>query len=361
MLRRTIYSLVVAAFFAVPVVSCATATTTADPPLPTADAGSDSTMGTDAAPTGTTCKSDTDCSDPGKKKCDPVSKTCQACVPNQDTCTAGNYCGKESNGNYACIPGCKTDPDCAALADGGVGDASADGGYVPQVTPACCNHVCSNTSGDAKNCGTCGNACSAGGGCCSSVCQDLQNSLTQCGACGSLCAPAHVAVAQCGSGACGYTACTAPFADCDANKANGCEADTSTDANNCGVCGKKCANGQSCTAGACVTCGADEVSYNGHCYYLDGSAGACDAGYARAPEAILSQVASLFQGKNYKHAISDFCCIWTSDALANWGMTYPSGTCNKAGPIQAGEPSLGGANCNAISSHSAKQLTFCGK
>lgn len=357
MLRRALFLLSLAAGL---VIGCATATTTVDPPWPTGDGGTDSTA-PDAGPTGASCKGDSDCTDASKKKCDPVSKTCQACVPTQDTCSSGNYCGKDGGGNYACLPGCKTDPDCATL-DAGVVDASADGGVTPAVIPACCNHVCSNTSGDAKNCGKCGNACGAGAGCCSSSCQDTQSSLTNCGACGSNCTPAHVTVAQCTAGACSYTSCSAPYSDCDGVKSNGCESDTSTDANNCGVCGKKCALGQQCAGGACVTCGSDEVSYQGHCYYLDGSNGVCDSGYARASEVILAQVASLFQGKGYKHNVSNFCCIWTSDVAANWGMTYPSGTCNKAGPIQAGEPSLGGANCNNITYHSSTmQLTFCGK
>nr|MBK7068859.1 DUF5050 domain-containing protein [Deltaproteobacteria bacterium] len=47
-------------------------------------------------------------------------------------------------------------------------------------------------------------------------------------------------------------ACAPGTADCDGGFANGCEASLSTSAN-CGACGRACAAGQTCTAGACVS------------------------------------------------------------------------------------------------------------
>ncbi len=53
------------------------------------------------------------------------------------------------------------------------------------------------------------------------------------------------------------TTCARGFADCDRSTSNGCEADLSSDASNCGSCGHACAGGEVCTGGACVdTCGA---------------------------------------------------------------------------------------------------------
>lgn len=347
MLRRALLGLALAVFATGPVLGCDTSTTTLDPPLPSADGGTDAS--------GASCRSDSDCADPAKKKCDTASNTCQACIPGPDTCASGAYCGKESGGSYGCLPGCKTDPDCAGLADAGAGDAGADGGSAPSVTPACCDHVCSNTAGDAKNCGTCGNACGAGAACCNSACLDTKSTLANCGGCGTTCAPANAAVAQCAAGVCGYTACTAPFNDCDLNKANGCESNPSTDVNNCGACGTKCGAGQGCSYATC--CGPNEVGYNGKCYYLDGSGGACDAGFARAAESVLAVVASRFAGKNYKHTVSDNCCVWTSDPLEHYGMVSH---CSTNGPFSAGEPALGGGNCVGLANQAPAQLTFCG-
>jgi hypothetical protein len=43
----------------------------------------------------------------------------------------------------------------------------------------------------------------------------------------------------------------AGFVDCDGVRANGCEAELSTDALNCGACGRSCATGRRCVDGAC--------------------------------------------------------------------------------------------------------------
>lgn len=322
-----------------------------DASIPTGDAAVDVAIGG-------ACKTNVDCKDPKTPKCDPTAKLCVACLPTADDCASGTYCAKVGQG-YACQTGCKADPECATALDGGVSDAAADGdaGFVPQTTPACCDHVCVNTSIDAKNCGKCGSACTAGSSCCNSTCLDTQTTLANCGGCGKTCAPQNVTTAQCTAGSCGYSTCTGGFSDCDNDKSTGCEADTQTDKNNCGVCGKKCVGSETCVAGTCVVCGTNEVSFNGKCYYLDGSGGTCIQGYARAPQTALAQVASMFAGKNYKSKVSTNCCVWTSDNVQNYGMTTH---CNANGPFSNGEPALGGTGCSGVYITGAGQLTFCG-
>ncbi len=307
---------------------------------------------------GGACKTSADCKDPKTPKCDLTAKVCVACLPTADDCAPGTYCAKVGQG-YACQTGCKADPECA-VTDGGIGEASVDAGdagFVPQSTPACCDHVCVNTSLDAKHCGKCGNACVSGSSCCNSSCLDTQGTLANCGGCGKLCAPQNVTTAQCTTGTCGYSTCSATFSDCDNDKTNGCEANTQTDKNNCGVCGKKCLVNETCVAGSCVTCGTNEVSFGGKCYYLDGSGGTCISGYARAPESVLAQITAQFAGKNYKTKISTNCCVWTSDPKENYGMTTH---CNSNGPFSNGEPALGGSGCTNVAIQGAGQLTFCG-
>ena len=46
-------------------------------------------------------------------------------------------------------------------------------------------------------------------------------------------------------------ACAAGFGDCNADLGDGCEIDTQTDKNNCGMCGKVCGPNETCGAGAC--------------------------------------------------------------------------------------------------------------
>ncbi|CAF1287203.1 unnamed protein product [Didymodactylos carnosus] len=106
-----------------------------------------------------------------------------------------------------------------------------------------------------------------------------------------------------------------------------------------------------------VECLSYEVSYNGHCYYLDGSGGRCAPYYSRASTDILSIIASKFIGKNYKSIISDNCCVWTSDTYQTFGM---NADCNTMGPFKEGPLSPGGGCRNATNRH-PKQLTFCGR
>ena len=58
-------------------------------------------------------------------------------------------------------------------------------------------------------------------------------------------------MAACVGGACAVDTCLAPWGDCNGLAADGCERDPSVDANNCGACGARCAQGQVCQAGAC--------------------------------------------------------------------------------------------------------------
>jgi hypothetical protein len=82
----------------------------------------------------------------------------------------------------------------------------------------------------------------------------LATDKNNCGACGNVCALAH-ATSTCTAGACAVSACSAGFANCDGNAANGCESATTTDPKNCGGCGKVCALANTnpvCAASVCV-------------------------------------------------------------------------------------------------------------
>lgn len=104
----------------------------------------------------------------------------------------------------------------------------------------------------------------------------------------------------------------------------------------------------------------NDVEHAGHCYYLDGSKGACDPGYAISSNAKLALVLAAnpnaWQGKNYKHVVSDNCCVLTKDTVENYGMVS---TINMPGPFDAGEPVLGGSGCTMKTNLTPKQLTLC--
>ncbi len=118
--------------------------------------------------------------------------------------------------------GCERDGDCAM------------GGR----RMACCAGRCLDVSGDAKNCGRCGNACA--GNCCDGACSDPQTDARNCGGCGMACSTTH-ATSACAGGECGLGACEAGWGDCDHDAKNGCETNLHVDAANCTACGMACA------------------------------------------------------------------------------------------------------------------------
>src|SRR5262249_22305765 len=133
---------------------------------------------------------------------------------------------------------------------------------------------------DAKNCGTCGHACTVANGtgtCAASTCAVLTcaagfadcdglysngceaslNTTANCGMCGASCDLPN-ASSICKTGACAITSCTGTFADCDNDPKNGCETNLATSPTHCGACGTVCnaTNGTpSCATGSCsITC-----------------------------------------------------------------------------------------------------------
>lgn len=105
-----------------------------------------------------------------------------------------------------------------------------------------------------------------------------------------------------------------------------------------------------------VVCQSYEVSWNGHCYYLDGSGGSCASGYSLATNGVLTCIATNFTGKNYASIVSGNCCIWTADTYECYGLVS---NCNAAGPFTSG-PTFDGNGCLNVQLHGTSQLTFCG-
>jgi hypothetical protein len=97
--------------------------------------------------------------------------------------------------------------------------------------------------------------CNAGYGNCDGIaangCEtNTQTSPQNCGVCGNICSVAN-GTAGCAGGACTVASCNAGYANCDGNAANGCETNTQTSSTNCGSCGHACTLGQNCVSGIC--------------------------------------------------------------------------------------------------------------
>ncbi len=232
--------------------------------------------------------------------CDAATGRCVPCTPTTDRCPAGQYCVAGMN---RCASGCRNDAACtgstsrcnptthacvACLDNGGcslsavcVGNECVSACSASRPCPAgqgCCLAGCADTQSSTENCGGCGTRCVAPNAtpvCRSGVCgvgsctapfancdgdaangceTDLRTSVTACGACGTPCASRANSTASCDAGTCRYT-CTSGFGDCDGSAANGCETDTSTTPAHCGMCGRSCALPNAtagCALGACT-------------------------------------------------------------------------------------------------------------
>jgi len=79
---------------------------------------------------------------------------------------------------------------------------------------------------------------------------DLSRDEADCGRCGRACTGTVGGEARCKDGRC-IMACDDGLGDCDERQANGCEVDIQTSAEHCGACFKDC-GGSRCVAGACA-------------------------------------------------------------------------------------------------------------
>ncbi len=212
------------------------------------------------------CRANADCAanSAGLRVCDTASGLCVACLPSNDTCPADQHCVAGMN---VCASGCRNDDGCAVTptGDGGTpdGGVSVERGRCNVATNSCVQCVINDHCPAGTRCA--GNqcvpgcdaarACPTGLTCCDGGCVDTARNTASCGACGTTCSAAN-AEPGCFGGVCGVARCTAPFADCDAVAANGCETNTLSTVNHCGGCGVACPSRSnatvSCTAGTCA-------------------------------------------------------------------------------------------------------------
>ncbi len=155
----------------------------------------------------------------------------------------------------ACLgsAGCNDDAYCFSCDNQGAGasdnDAAADGADVKPDVILFDSHTDNGEGG-----------CPPGTADCNLVLADgcEVNVLTDpkhCGSCDTPCALAN-AEPKCENGKCAVAECKPGFADCDNKGDNGCEVDTSTDADHCGGCTKPCpavpGADPGCQAGQCT-------------------------------------------------------------------------------------------------------------
>ncbi len=253
---------------------------------------------------GCPCTSDPDCRAPFVVCVD--SRCAQCASTPTDTCPAGSYCNTES----ACAIGCRTNEECDTLTSGAspfcdiarhrcvaclssadCSDGMAcspsgtctntctgtDAGNCASTNQTCCGGFCVDTDADPLNCSACGLACSTTngqptckGGACTWACDQGYTHCQQgntgcetntgsdparCGSCSNDCSLTvqNATGILCSVGSCSFAACTPDFANCDGNRANGCECA-------CGRIDQRCCPGKMCK-GKDDRCGADDTCH----------------------------------------------------------------------------------------------------
>jgi hypothetical protein len=137
--------------------------------------------------------------------------------------------------------GCETDTRVTVSHCGTCGHACAS---APNAVPACALGVCALlcTAGFADCDGNAANGCET----------DTRTSASHCGGCGRACSLPNAATAACVASSCAVATCLAPYGNCDGSAVNGCETDTRTTNAHCGGCGMACAAGLSCAGSTCA-------------------------------------------------------------------------------------------------------------
>lgn len=239
-------------------------------------------------------ESDSDCGGPVCAPCveaascrrasDCVSAACSDGRCAKATCADGVKNGSETDGDCGgqdCPP-CSSDERCVIASDCLSGEcllatclsSCADG--LANCDENVNNGCEARIRTDAANCGACSTACvfanasaaCAGGSCRVATCDvpfqdcngdprdgcevNVRTDATNCGRCGALCPAVHGG-AFCGAAEC-QIQCEPGFADCDDDRANGCEKDVTRDSANCHECGVLCSETVGtawCRAGEC--------------------------------------------------------------------------------------------------------------
>ena len=201
----------------------------------TTGTGAGATSGSGGKGGGSACAAD--CStNKAAPVCDPASGQCVQCLPENDTCDDGLYCDSTSN---TCAVGCTDDKDCIApLVCNTTKHQCAGCATDSQCAPG---SICDPTGQCATGCSA-SQPCQAGADCCNGACADLKVDPLHCGGCAKPCDMLPSAAVSCAAGMCMLESCSAGFANCNLDQADGCE----WDLNASGPC--------SCTPGDMMTC-----------------------------------------------------------------------------------------------------------
>ncbi len=217
------------------------------------------------------CASDRECS-ARMQVCNVTRRACVDCNSDVD-CGVGRNCNPDGNCvAQTCSPG------AVSCADETTRRVCSPDGRMFTSTP------CPSVTNGVSRCtdGACSPTCNAGFADCdgnaANGCEvSLGSNVSHCGACNNRC-PSDGGAPGCVAGGCTLT-CSAGRGDCDGSSANGCETNTASNNSHCGVCGRVCGAGQTCSSGVCAatTCPTGQSLCGGVCVDINNSVAQCGA------------------------------------------------------------------------------------
>jgi hypothetical protein len=191
-----------------------------------------------------------------------VASGCRATFTCDPACAAGYHCDDTgacvSDGTGPGGDGGHCSPACSGLTP----YCNPSGGCVACLADADCplGLYCKGAGGAGATCviGCSDDSRCGGAKCCDHRCADTTSDGDNCGACGQRCASPHER-STCVNSTCVPAGCEPGYGDCNGDPADGCEANLHIDLANCSACGVKCAlpNAVSACADGCYIAACD--------------------------------------------------------------------------------------------------------
>jgi hypothetical protein len=239
--------------------------------------------------------------------CGGCGIVCSTSDPNATAVCLAGTCGSACNIGFTLCNGVCVNEQSDALNCGG------------------CGVVCTSSDPNAAvacSAGQCATACDSGFTQCSGSCVDEQSDPANCGTCGNACPSGPNSTATCAQAACGLT-CSTGFADCDQDPTNGCEVDTTSSANDCGTCGMACP----AVMNAASVCVSSSCAYQCDVGFADCNGLAIDGCEANTlSDAANCGVCGLACTTTDPNAIA-FCAAGQCGSSCNSGFTLCNGVC----------------------------------
>jgi len=183
------------------------------------------------------------------ESCRALSPTAPFCDLSRHQCVACRTTEDCPDANQECSPSGRCADKC-----------TSEGGTCPNPNEICCNQLCVDPKTDVTHCGGCGSTCKRDQQCCDGTCVNPLTNAEHCGACGAACSRTN-GTPSCTAGSCKWS-CDPGYHHC-AQGNTGCETSTSSNVTQCGGCTNDC--NKAVKNASQIACVDSKCTYAGQC------------------------------------------------------------------------------------------------